>query len=48
MVSKKSPRWIAEGVRSKVKEIFWVKDAYHVFAGEKKVWEKIAEFISQV
>ncbi|OGI24977.1 MAG: hypothetical protein A3J76_04380 [Candidatus Moranbacteria bacterium RBG_13_45_13] len=48
MVSKKSPRMILEGVSSKVKEIYWVKDAYHVFAGDREVHEKIGEFISKV
>ena len=45
MVSKKSPQIIFDGVNSKIKEIFWVKDGYHVFVGNKKVWEKIGEFI---
>lgn len=48
MVSKKSPRMIYEGVKSETKEIFWVGDVYHVFAGEKKVWEKIADFIGNI
>ena len=45
MISKKSAQIIFENVKSKVKEIFWIKDAYHVFVGDKKVWEKIAQFI---
>jgi carboxylesterase len=45
LVSKSSPRTIMKKVKSKVKEIFWVKDAYHVFVEEKKVWEKIRQFI---
>lgn len=48
IVSKKSPQVIFEGVGSTVKEIYWVKDKYHVFAGERKVWEKIEEFIVRV
>jgi len=48
MVSKKSPQIIFDGVKSKTKEIFWVKGAYHVFAQERKVWEKIGEFVSRV
>lgn len=48
MVSKSSPRIIFDGVKSTVKEIFWIENAYHVFAGEKKVWEKIGNFISQI
>ena len=48
MVSKKSPQIIFDGVKSKIKEIFWVGNAYHVFAGDRKVWEKIAQFISNV
>ena len=36
MVSKKSPRLIAEGVKSKIKEIFWIENAYHVFVGEER------------
>ncbi|MDD5489333.1 MAG: alpha/beta fold hydrolase [Candidatus Moranbacteria bacterium] len=45
MVSKRSPRMIADGVKSKIKEIFWIENVYHVFVGEKKVWEKIGEFV---
>ncbi|MFH0929898.1 MAG: alpha/beta fold hydrolase [Candidatus Moraniibacteriota bacterium] len=48
LVSKKSPQMIFNGVSSKIKEIYWVKNAYHVFAGERKVWEKIGGFISQI
>lgn len=48
MVSKKSPRIIFDGVKSKEKEIFWIKNAYHVFVQEKKVHEKIREFIAKV
>lgn len=48
MVSRKSPQMIMDGVDSKVKEIFWVKDGYHVFVGERKVHEKIGEFISRI
>jgi esterase/lipase len=45
MVPRKSPRMIFDGVKSETKEIFWVKDVYHVFAKERRVWEKIGEFI---
>jgi carboxylesterase len=48
LVSKKSPQIIFDGVSSRVKEIYWVKDGYHVFAGEKSVQEKIGEFINAV
>ncbi len=48
MVSKKSPLIIFNGVKSKIKEIFWVKDVYHVFILEEKAWEKMGEFIDSV
>lgn len=48
MVSKKNPQVIFDKVKSKIKEIFWVEDVYHVFAEKKKVWEKIREFIQKV
>ena len=48
MVSKKSPQMIAGGVNSKIKEIYWVKDGYHVFVENKSTWEKIGEFIDAV
>jgi len=48
LISKKSPRMIYEDVKSKVKEIFWIEDVYHVFVRERKVWEKIREFISRI
>jgi len=48
MVSKKSPQMMYDGVKSKIKEIFWIKDVYHVFVLEKKVWEKIGEFIWRI
>lgn len=48
MVSKKSPRMIFDGASSKEKDIFWVKGGYHVFVLEKKVWEKIGEFIEKI
>jgi carboxylesterase len=48
MVTKKSPRMIFDGVKSKTKEIFWIENAYHVFAGDKKVWKKIGEFVEEV
>jgi carboxylesterase len=48
IVSKKSPQIIFDAVRSNGKEIFWVKDAYHVFAGDRNVWEKIGEFIKKI
>jgi carboxylesterase len=48
LVSKKSPQIIFDGVSSKIKEIYWVKDGYHVFAGDRNVWEKIREFIEKI
>jgi carboxylesterase len=48
MVSKKSPQIIFDKVSSEIKEIYWVKDKYHVFAGEKDVQEKIGEFIEKI
>jgi carboxylesterase len=46
LVSKKSPQMIFDGVLSKTKEIYWVKDGYHVFVeNNKEVWEKIEKFI---
>ncbi|MCX6762842.1 MAG: alpha/beta fold hydrolase [Candidatus Moranbacteria bacterium] len=48
MVSKKSPQIIFGGVGSKIKEVYWVKDVYHVFAGEREVYEKIREFIEKI
>jgi len=48
LVSKKSPKMIFDGVNSDVKEIYWVKDGYHVFAGDRNVWEKIGEFIKKI
>lgn len=48
LVSNSSPYIIFNGVKSKIKEIFWIENAYHVFAGEKKVWDKIEEFVSKV
>ena len=48
MVSKKSPQIIFKGVSSKIKEIFWMENVYHVFAENRKAWEKIADFISQI
>jgi len=48
LVSKKSPQIIFDGVSSRVKEIYWVKDKYHVFAGEKSVQEKIGEFVKKI
>ena len=48
LVSRKSPQIIYTGINSAVKEIYWVEDAYHVFVNDKKVWDKIAEFISRI
>ena len=48
LVSKKSPQTIFDCVRSKIKEIYWVKDSYHVFVDDRKIWEKIAEFIKNI
>jgi len=48
MVSKKSPRMIYESVKSEVKEVFWIENAYHVFVKKKEVWEKIRKFIEKI
>ena len=48
IVSNRTPKIIFEGVKSKVKEIFWVENSYHVFVDKKKIWEKIGEFIESV
>lgn len=48
IVSKKSPQIIFDGVSSEAKKIYWVKDKYHVFAGEKTVQEKIGKFIEKI
>ncbi|HBB36673.1 MAG: Thermostable monoacylglycerol lipase [Candidatus Moranbacteria bacterium GW2011_GWC1_45_18] len=48
MVSRNSPKMITSGVKSKIKEIFWIENAYHVFAGKKEVWEKIESFIERI
>ena len=48
MVSKNSPQMIFDEVKSKTKEIFWIEKAYHVFVDDKKVWEKIGEFILRI
>jgi carboxylesterase len=48
LVANRSPQIIFDQVKSREKEIFWIKDAYHVFAGERVVWEKVGEFIAKV
>ncbi|MFA5926301.1 MAG: alpha/beta fold hydrolase [Parcubacteria group bacterium] len=48
MVSKESPQIIFDDTESKKKEIFWIKNAYHVFAQKKEVWEKIGDFIQEI
>lgn len=48
MVSRKSPEMIYDGVKSEIKEIYWVENAYHVFVDDEKVHEKLAEFISRI
>jgi carboxylesterase len=48
LVSRQSPRIIHNGVKSEVKEIYWVENAYHVFVDSKKVHKKIREFISRI
>jgi carboxylesterase len=45
LVSKKSPQTIFDAVKSQKKEIYWVKDAYHVFVENQKVQKKIGDFI---
>jgi len=48
LVSKRSPEIIFDKVKSKIKEISWVEDGYHVFVDEKKVHEKIGKFILRI
>jgi carboxylesterase len=48
LVSRKSPQIIYAGIKSEIKEIYWVKDAYHVFVDDEKVHQKMSEFISRV
>lgn len=48
LVSRRTPRIIFDNTGSKEKEIFWVENAYHVFVGNKKVWEKIREFLEKI
>ena len=48
LVSNRTPKLIAGGVRSKKKEIFWVKNAFHVFLENREVWEKISDFIEKI
>lgn len=48
LVSRQSPRIISNGVKSELKEIYWIKNAYHVFVDNKKAQDKIAKFISRV
>ena len=48
LVSNRTPKLIADGVKSKTKEIFWVKNAFHVFLENKRVWEKIRDFIEKI
>ena len=48
LVSRRTPRIIFNRVGSQSKEIYWVKDGQHVFVENRKVWEKIAEFIKNI
>lgn len=48
LVTRKSPQIIFDSVGSRTKEIFWLKDAFHVFVENRKVWEKIREFIKNI
>ncbi len=51
MASKKSPDIIYQNVKSKIKEIVWLEDVYHVFIavdGKEKVFEKISEFVNRI
>jgi carboxylesterase len=48
LVSKKSPQIIFDDVDSKTKEMYWVKDGYHVFVEDQKVWKRIGEFIQKI
>jgi len=45
LVSNRTPKLIESGVQSKIKEIFWIEDAFHVFVENREVWKKIREFI---
>lgn len=47
LVSRKSPQMIYNGIKSKIKEIYWIENVYHVFADKKNVHEKTKEFISR-
>lgn len=48
MVTKKSPEMIYKKVKSQIKEIFWLEDAYHVFVNDERVFEKMREFIKKI
>jgi carboxylesterase len=48
MVTKKTPNIIHKRVKSKIKEIVWMKDVYHVFVNDKRVYEKTKDFILRV
>ncbi|HUD08496.1 MAG TPA: alpha/beta fold hydrolase [Candidatus Saccharimonadales bacterium] len=45
LVSKKSPQIVFEEVKSKIKKIYWVKDGYHVFVEDRRVWKEIENFV---
>jgi carboxylesterase len=48
MVTKKAPDIIYRKVKSKIKEIFWLQDAYHVFVNDERVYKKMKEFIQKI
>jgi carboxylesterase len=48
MLPKRTPQQIISKIKSDVREIYWIRDAYHVFSKDKKVHEKISEFISRI
>lgn len=48
LLSKCSAKIIFKRVGSKTKEIYWVKDGQHVFVEDRKIWEKIREFIEKI
>lgn len=48
MLPKRTPQQIISKIKSEVREIYWIRDAYHVFSKDKKVHEKISEFIFRI
>jgi len=48
MLSRRNPQIIVDSVKSKIKEIYWLKNAYHVFVDNPLVHQRIAKFISEI